>query len=151
MSNDKPGESSSKSGNTNSNLQEVKLISTDGIKTETGSSSVKNESVAAKEKTLSKLHTISKITENTTVMATLSTLASTTTTTTTTVSHPRPIQPRPTEMKNNYETLLKSYSLNGIGNKVCNSVFFFTVLSFSLITVKFKILIQGFAIIHFYC
>ncbi|VDK86092.1 unnamed protein product [Litomosoides sigmodontis] len=119
VSNDKPGESSSKSGNTSSNLQEAKLVSTDGIKTETGSSNVKTESVAAKEKTLSKLHTISKITENTAVISTLSTPATTTTmTTTTTVSHPRPIQPRPTEVKNSYETLLKSYSLNGMGNKL---------------------------------
>ncbi|VBB26076.1 unnamed protein product [Acanthocheilonema viteae] len=117
VSNDKPADSSSKNGNTNSNLQTVKLISTDGIKTESGSSNVKTENVTAKEKTLSKLHTISKITENTTVITTISTPASTAATTTAIISHPRPIQPRPMEMKTNYEALVKSYGLNGMGNK----------------------------------
>lgn len=125
VSNDKSTESTSKTGNTNSNLQAVKLISTDGIKTESGSSNVKTENATTKEKTLSKLHTISKITENNTVITTISTPTSTTATTTTTISHPRPIQPRPMEMKTNYEALVKSYGLNGMGNKACNCTFIF--------------------------
>uniref|UniRef100_A0AAF5PQ05 RING-type domain-containing protein n=2 Tax=Wuchereria bancrofti TaxID=6293 RepID=A0AAF5PQ05_WUCBA len=116
--NDKSMEPSSKSGNKNGSLQAMKLISTDGIKTESSSSNVKTENVTTKEKTLSKLHTISKITENTTVITTISTPASTTAATATTISHPRPIQPRPLEMKTNYEALVKSYGLNGIGNKL---------------------------------
>ncbi|KAK6101211.1 Zinc finger C3HC4 type (RING finger) family protein [Brugia pahangi] len=118
VSNDKSMESSSKHGNKNGSLQTMKLISTDGIKTESSSSNVKTENVTNKEKTLSKLHTISKITENTTVITTISTPASTTATIATTISHPRPIQPRPLEMKTNYEALVKSYGLNGIGNKL---------------------------------
>ncbi|MCP9259216.1 hypothetical protein DINM_002178 [Dirofilaria immitis] len=114
--NDKSAESSNKTGNTNSSLQTVKVISSDKI--ESSSSNVKTENITTKEKTLSKLHTISKITENTTVITTISTPASTTAMTTTTVSHPRPIQPRPLEMKTNYEALVKSYGLNGIGNKL---------------------------------
>ncbi|EFO23590.1 posterior sex combs protein [Loa loa] len=118
VSNDKSVDSSNKTGNTNCSLQSGKLISTDGIKTESSSSSVKTENVTTKEKTFSKLHTISKITENTTVITTISTPTSTTATTTTTISHPRPIQPRPLEMKTNYEALVKSYGLNGMGNKL---------------------------------
>lgn len=123
-------ESSSKPGNKNGSLQAMKLISTDGIKTESSSSNVKTENVTNKEKTLSKLHTISKITENTTVITTISTPASTTAATATTISHPRPIQPRPLEMKTNYEALVKSYGLNGIGNKVCNLFFFLKEIIF---------------------
>lgn len=156
ISNDKPAESSNKSGH----MQTTKLISTDGIKTESDSSNVKSENAAGKEKTLSKLHTISKITENTTVSTTISTPASTTATTTTTVSHPRPIQPRPMEMKTNYEALVKSYGLNGVGNKVCNCilVFYFLIImtsqrlfgllsSFSFLIKKFKFIIIYFQLL----
>uniref|UniRef100_A0A915PBC3 RING-type domain-containing protein n=1 Tax=Setaria digitata TaxID=48799 RepID=A0A915PBC3_9BILA len=119
ISNDKYSNITSvKAGNTNNGVQSMKLISNDGIKTESNSSDVKTENVTTKEKTLSKLHTISKITESTTVITTISTPASTTATTTTTISHPRPIQPRPMEMKTNYEALVKSYGLNGMGNKL---------------------------------
>ncbi|VDK81706.1 unnamed protein product [Onchocerca ochengi] len=120
ITNDKFAESGSKTGSTNSSSEVVKLISTDGIKTESSSSNEKTENVTAKEKTLSKLHTISKITENNTVITTISTPASTTATTTTIISHPRPIQPRPVEVKTNYEALVKSYGLNGIGNKLAS-------------------------------
>uniref|UniRef100_A0A0R3RL32 RING-type domain-containing protein n=1 Tax=Elaeophora elaphi TaxID=1147741 RepID=A0A0R3RL32_9BILA len=117
VSNDKPAESSNKIENMNNSSQVAKPISTDDIKTESDSFNVKTENVTGKEKTLNKLHTISKITENTTVITTITTPA-TTTATTTTVNHPRPIQPRPVEMKTNYEALVKSYGLNGIGNKL---------------------------------
>ncbi|VDO32806.1 unnamed protein product [Onchocerca flexuosa] len=123
ITNDKSAELNSKKGSTNSSSEAVNLISADGIKTESSSSNEKTENVTAKEKTLSKLHTISKITENTTVITTISTPASTTATTTTIISHPRPIQPRPMEVKTNYEALVKSYGLNGMGNKVCNCNF----------------------------
>lgn len=117
LSNNNSMESSSKIEKTNGSLESMRP-SIEIIKTESGPSNVKTENAINKEKTLNKLHTISKITENTTVITTISTPASTTATTTAIISHPRPIQPRPLELKTNYEALVKSYGLNGVGNKV---------------------------------
>ncbi|VDN03540.1 unnamed protein product [Thelazia callipaeda] len=98
-------------------LQPEKAADSDIIKKEVGSVKVEGESTPIKEKSLNKLHTISKITENTAAITTISSPVCTTTTSTT-ICHPRPIQPRPVEMKTNYEALVKSYALNGMTSKL---------------------------------
>lgn len=119
LSNYNSMDSSSRIEKTKDSLKSMQPLSTEVVKTESGSSNVETENAMNKEKTLTKLHTISKITENTAVITTISTPASTTATTTTAIiSQPRPIQPRPMELKTNYEALVKSYGLNGVGNKL---------------------------------